>query len=113
MRPEGSKIWYVDYSVTSISAAETGGDYEPSTGYQFGVVSVEDTVLTPIVELIVFEPCENEMVDDLTQWGRRPGRARSFSPRAVKRWTVSCTPLTSTPTRSSGADAAVLVPRIE
>lgn len=60
----GATVSYVDYTVTNISAPETGGDYLPNTSFQFAALAGTDN-LVPIIKFTSFEPCENELVDDL------------------------------------------------
>jgi len=63
--PSGAKLWYVDYTVTNVSAAETSGDYMPSTGNQFGVLSADDQAFVPVIKFVSFDACENENPSDL------------------------------------------------
>jgi hypothetical protein len=62
-------IYYLDLAITNVSAAPTGGDYNPSTTSQLLALQPDQSPATPVIKFSTFDPCENELPADLAVGG--------------------------------------------
>ena len=53
-------IYYLDLAITNVSAAPTGGDYNPSTTSQLLALQPDQSPATPVIKFSTFDPCEIE-----------------------------------------------------
>jgi hypothetical protein len=61
----GETLYYLDLEITNVSAPATGGDYDPNTSFQLGLMQTDGEPAVPIINFVAFEPCDEEMPSDL------------------------------------------------
>lgn len=82
----GETLYYLELDITNVSAPATGGDHDPNTSFQLGLMQTGGEPASMIINSVAFEACDEEMPSDLAvgetyRTGRRPSVMRSFRGR--------------------------------